>query len=154
MKTNVKKLGVVLLALGSVFVGCTKDEIKPLAEDPVESKYQLMDAKDGYSVKSLYVQKTTEPIAQNEADKLKGWKVYFLPDGKITAEDGKEKVNGKWQLIKGDYKEQVVVIDFGYEEKFKYLNNKWMVKEQTAAYYSFEDKDLSDGATSTVVLEK
>ncbi|MCE3279846.1 MAG: hypothetical protein K0S44_2037 [Bacteroidetes bacterium] len=152
MKTNVKKLGIVLLALGSVIVSCTKDEIKPLAEDPVESNDQLMNAKEGYSVKSLYVQGVTDLEKKDETHQFKGWKVYFLPDGEIKADNGIEQVKGKWVKIKGDYNEEYIAIDFNHQKKFVLLNNIWKVSEQKPSYYSFEDKDKSDG-TSQVVFE-
>lgn len=155
MKTNVKKLGIVLFTLGSVFVGCTKDEIKPLQAEPTTEavKPMEMDSKKGYSVSSLYIQPAPDAPQEEMTDKFKGWKLYFLPDGTITADNGVEKTGGVWKKIIGDYNEQIIVIDFGQHKKFAPLNNKWLVSEQKPAYYAFIDKDVSDGVTGSLVFE-
>ncbi|MCE3279847.1 MAG: hypothetical protein K0S44_2038 [Bacteroidetes bacterium] len=156
MKTNVKKLALVLFTLGTVALGCKKeDEVQPaspaaIAQDGTNDQV----SKKGYTVTSLYIKKvgTTEE-GTNEADKFKGWSFLFHDKGEllaITAEG--EQILGKWSSKEGE--RETITIDFGTITPFNLLNNTWVVTKKTDLSKTMEDRDESDGTTASVVFEK
>jgi hypothetical protein len=156
MKTNVKKLALVLFTLGTVAVGCKKeDEVQPASpaaitqdgtNDPVVKK--------GYTVTSLYIKKAgSAGEGTNEADKLKGWSFLFLDKGELMAVNAEgERILGKWSSKTGE--RETIVVDFGTTVPLNLLNNTWVVTKKTDLSKIMEDNDESDGITASVVLEK
>lgn len=151
MKTNVKKLAIVLFALGTVVIGCEKDN----EPEPVTPGVTQDQPNKGMMITTFNLhQNTGQPDLINEADKFKGWSFEFLDNGVLTAVNAKgETQNGKWSSKESDGQE-AIVIDFGDLAPFNLLNNTWMVAKKSDNYKEFVDKDNSDGVTGNVVFGK
>jgi hypothetical protein len=157
MKTNVKKLALVLFTLGTVAMGCKKeDEVQPANPAVVNQDGSGGPAtvKKGFIVTSLYIKGSDVQADQNQAEKFKGWSLLFLDKGVLTAENSEgEKITGKWTSKEsGDM--ETVVIDFGAAAPFNLLNNTWVVTKKTDTSKMMVDDDASDGLTASLVLEK
>lgn len=172
MKTNAKKLSIVLFTLATAFFGCKKENMLPLpgaAHHESASAANLNTTASGmntdnkgvtnmgngfWKINAFYLHQpqTMEEKGAGQTVKFRDWIFLFNNDGKVFAVKNSERVTGTWSRGTGNAKTDEITLNFGAQAPFNLLNNTWHLRESSKTWKFLEDKNDSDGTTGYVVF--
>jgi hypothetical protein len=160
MKTNAQKLGIVLITLAAAFVGCTKENMRPMQKPSLSEEsatpYNLdeKNIRTEWRISSFYSQKVAgAKDYTNLAYKFKGWLFVFDKSGVVYATKNNEQVIGSWKNGTSTMREGIVIY-FGTQVPFSELNNEWRVVKNDRNSKVLQDRDESDGSVGSLVFDR
>jgi hypothetical protein len=139
MKLRVVGILVAVLALGTIFTGCGKEDLTPKATALLQTgAWRVVVFKED---------------GNDQTQHFTGYAFHFGSEGTVTATYGNNTVNGTWNTG-NDGSSNKIILDFGSDATFEEISEDWEIKEVASFLIELEHTSGGNGGTDVLHFEK